>query len=469
MTVFKMKTVTILLWMAILWIANASFGQQVGMIGDWRDAVKLLDSNSNEDASRAETLLRLELGKPNTPVEAAIGLGIFCAKRGDPTAVDKVLNGIKLKFPQPPLHAAVAIFRLQAWSALAGKKDKGQIKDSFQSLIQNSKVDSLPDSQFVTAFFVGSCFGTIDNELGAEAIDPTQLHPWKQLFSASEDSMVRGAFTQGYETSRSKVNRLLSRFEELKKLGMEDAKASHALMEGQLETDKAGLGADREAVTLLEKSNDTKIKELAGERKRTEATIARMNREWNIKTPGHPGVEKPPPIVPNRLDIYIEPYATYLDWVVDKSGNRVQQQRTVQKSYSQIEAERDERYRVILMEYRNVRADYDQYINRYRRDIAAWTKTDADRREKLQKAKGEGEQALHAIRQESEKLRAESDEATKLLASRSADLRRRQSEFLLDQQILPVIETGRTADLVDPKLFELFHFAREKKLLLDSQ
>jgi hypothetical protein len=468
MTVFKMKTVAILLWSAFLSIAEVGFGQQVGMIGDWRDAVKLLDSSSDEDAGRAEHLLRLELGKPNTPVQAAIGLGIFCIKRGDAAALDKVLSGIKLKFPQLPPHVVAAVHRMQAWSDLANKRDQERVQESFQALIQGFKDDTLLDSQYVTAFFVGSCFGTIDNELGGETIEPARLHPWKQDFSEHEISAIRSAFTQGYETSRSKVSRFLSRLEELKKLGIEQAKAMHTQAESQLETDKAGLSADREAVNQLEKSNDSRIKERSNDRKRIESTLARLNREWKVQTPGHPGVEKPPPIVPNRLDIYIEPFITYLEWVVDSSGNRVQVPRTVQKSYHQIESERDERYRTILAEYRIIRAEYDQYINRYRRDVAAWTKNDADRRQKLQTSKGEAEQALQVIRQETEKLRSESDEATKLLSLRSADLRRRQTEFMLDQRIIPAIETGRITDLVDPKLFELFHFAREKKLLLDT-
>ncbi len=184
--------------------------------------------------------------------------------------------------------------------------------------------------------------------------------------------------------------------------------------EGELEANQTALTADREAVTLLEKSNDTKIKELAAERKRTEASIAKLNRDWKIPTPGHPGAEKPPPVVPNRLDIFVDPYMTYVEWVTDKNGNRIPQQRTIQKTFGQIEAERDDRYRAILAEYRAIRADYDQYINRYRREMATWTKNDSERRAKLQAGKAEAEQALVAIRQESERLRNENEEAAKL-------------------------------------------------------
>jgi hypothetical protein len=468
MTVFKLKTLTILLGVAILANVRPGHAQQVGMIGDWRDAVKLLDSNSDEESSRAEQLLRLELGKATTPVDAAIGLGLFCAKRGDSAAVEKVLNGIKLKFPQPSPHAVAAVLRLQTWSSFAGKFDAVQRNDRLKSMIDAFSKSTSSDSQVLTAFFGGSTFGMIDNELGKDMVDPVQLHAWKQVFSSHGDSGIRAAFTQGYETTRSKVSRVLARYEELKGLGLDQAKENHARAEGELEANQVALTADREAVVLLEKSNDTKIKELTAERKRTEANIAKLNRDWKIPTPGHPGVEKPPPIVPNRLDIYVDPYMTYVEWVTDKNGNRIPQQRTVQKNYSQIEAERDERYRAILAEYRVIRADYDQYINRYRREISTWTKNDAERRAKLQSGKAEAEDALHAIRKESERLRDESEEASKLLSNRSAELRRRQTEFSLDQLILPVLESGKVEELVAPQQFELFHYAREKKQLLDA-
>jgi uncharacterized phage infection (PIP) family protein YhgE len=100
--------------------------------------------------------------------------------------------------------------------------------------------------------------------------------------------------------------------------------------------------------------------------------------------------------------------------------------------------------------------------------MATWTKNDAERRAKLQSGKAEAEEALHTIRKESERLRDESEEASKLLSNRSAELRRRQTEFSLDQLILPVLESGKVEELIAPQQFELFHYAREKKQLLDA-
>ncbi len=139
----------------------------------------------------------MELGKATTPVDAAIGLGLFCAKRGDSAAVEKVLNGIQIKFPQPPPPAAAAVLRLQVWGAVAGKVDEAERNDRLKSMIEAFTKSSSPDSQFLTAFFAGSIFGTLDNDLGKGTIDPVQLHALKQVFSSHLDSTIRATFTQG--------------------------------------------------------------------------------------------------------------------------------------------------------------------------------------------------------------------------------------------------------------------------------
>ena len=58
------------------------------------------------------------------------------------------------------------------------------------------------------------------------------------------------------------------------------------------------------------------------------------------------------------------------------------------------------------------------------------------------------------------------EEAAKLLARRQSDWKRAAALLELDRILLPAAEANRVWSLFRPPHFELFHYHREKRLLL---
>ena len=88
-------------------------------IRTWVDATRLLDSQSVQELQRGEAWLRQALAKEETPVEAAWALALFCVKRDDLSAVDRVIKAVAQRYPELPLPVAIAIERLKVTVALA--------------------------------------------------------------------------------------------------------------------------------------------------------------------------------------------------------------------------------------------------------------------------------------------------------------------------------------------------------------
>ncbi len=181
------------------------------------------------------------------------------------------------------------------------------------------------------------------------------------------------------------------------------------------------LAVEREAASQLEKSNEARVKELNAERKRTETEQARINRDSRIATPGHPGPEKAPPQVPNRFDIYVEPFTVIWETVTDSNGNRTQIQRTVPRSNADMELERNDRFRLIMLDYNAARSAYENISRSIEAISPSGRPTISNGVRKLSADHARTDRRILEIRQETERLRLEIDEATRILSSRNAE------------------------------------------------
>jgi hypothetical protein len=330
-----------------------------------------------------------------------------------------------------------------------------------------ARLPSLTDEDLaLTAFLLGSILGMLDHPLAESPLAVAAAHETKRSLSNLADERARVAFQQSYESARGRGEAMARRWMAIEPLGLAVAKAEHAKGLQESEATRVALEADREAVTALEQSAEPRLKNLSGERKRMEAALAKIAREWQTTTAGHPGRERPAPVPPNRELIFVDPYIIFWDTIIDSDGNRRDRQRTVPKSYTQIEIERDEKYRLLMADYRLVRSEYDVYYKQYLQQLESWKTRDRQRREGLTQEKAAIEGQLLATRAAYDQLRGEMEEAAKLLARRQSDWKRAAALLELDRILLPAAEANRVWSLFRPPHFELFHYHREKRLLL---
>jgi hypothetical protein len=454
-------------WLSGLWLGGGGplvLGQPAGMLGNWQEAAKFVDSVHREDCRQAEKLLRLELGREGTPAQAAWGLGLFCVKRGDGPAVERVLAGIQQKYPHGDASMQAACGRLRLWSLLATEKPQEFAKE-LSSMME--RLPSMTEEDLaLTAFLLGSILGMLDHPLAESPLTVEVAHETKRSLSNLADERARVAFQQSYESARGRGDAIAKRLTAMEPVGLAAAKAEHAKGLQESEATRVTLEADREAVAAWEKSAEPRLKVLSSERKRMEAALAKIAREWQTNTAGHPGRERPAPVPPNRELIFVDPYIILWDTIIDSDGNRRDRQRTVPKSYTQIEIERDEKYRLLLADYQLARREYDLYYKQYLQQLEGWKARDRQRREGLTQEKAAIETQLSATRQAYDQLRGEMEEAAKVLARRQADWKRTAALLELDRIVLPAAEANRIWSLFRPPHFELFQYHREKRRLL---
>jgi hypothetical protein len=434
------------------------------MAGTWRDSVKLVDSILIDESERAEKLLRLELTENDTPAEAAWALGLFCVKRHDGEAVERVINGVAKKFPTHSDAVSLAMSRLQLWQAL-NQNNPEAVNERLAKLIDETIQLGSGEDFSCTAAFLGSVCGMLDNDRSESPLEAKTIHRTKQRFLESSDQNVRSSFIQSYDLALAKAKQFEERVKALEEIRAEELKSNLEKGAAELEQLKLNQVANRESLNQIEKSNERRLKDLAAERKRMETALTKLSKDARTATPGHPGNLNPPPRPPNRSLIFVDPYQVIIDVVIDKNGNRTDVQRTVPKSYYQIEAERDDRFRILQAEYSVVKATYDQYANRFRQQLDSWTKRDQERRDKNAAEQQRGNEQLAAIRDEFEKLKSENDEASQLLARQNIELKRLQAQLTLDQAVIPAIIENNLSGLFRPAHFELFNYGREKRWL----
>lgn len=463
----KTTALTLILLTAIIAPRLSHSQNPPSILKDWQAAAKLADSVSPDDWKVAESYLRLELGKASTPGEAAWALALFCVHRNDGDDLDRVLGGIAQRFPSRSASFESALSRLLVWRLIADPhRDKAALQTNFQQLVDEATASQNTEDGVLTCYLLGSTLGMFELDIAESPFAPELVHEWKQELSTLPQTELRNAFLQSFESSLSRANTYAKRLDELRTMGLEQARMM--LTASQTERDQLDetLKAERLVVDQLQKSNEARTKELQTERKRIEAELSKISREWKQSTPGHPGAERPPPIEPRRADIFVDPVYIIWEWITDSQGNRVKIQRTIAKTYSEIEAEREDRFRGLMNDYRQVKAQYDRYYSQYRRSLDAWSQSDQARRDKLQRDRADAEKRLKDTQQELGRLKTESDEAGKLITAKANALKKLSVSIELDELLLPRAEANDEATLFSTKHFDLLNYGREKRRLI---
>ena len=158
----------------------------------------MLDSLSADEAKRGEAWLRKELAKSETPVEAAWALALFCIKRDDLTALDRVIKAIGQRYPNPPLPVAIAIERMTLSIALS-QDDTASAEAAIRKIANAALNEQIPnEDRQLNASSIGAIVGMLESEVAQSPIAIETLNRVKETLAGAKKDDISGQFHFAY-------------------------------------------------------------------------------------------------------------------------------------------------------------------------------------------------------------------------------------------------------------------------------
>jgi hypothetical protein len=475
MKTIALSTISLAIFLGDVHVVHLS-AQEANVASDnksnWLDAVKLLDNQSSEDAKHGETLLRQELARSETPVEAAWALTLFCIKRSDWVATEKVLKAIETRYPNPPTPVLVALERIKLSVALAqGDKEAGEA--AFKKIAATATNTSIAkEDRQLSAASIGAIVGMLQVDAARSSIAKELLDQVRDTLTAITKDDISPQFQFGYQSSESKAGLLSEKLAALETAGIEATQAELQKIMVDRETQNQSVEEAEEALRLAKLNTEEQVKANRLSIKQLQANVAKLEKSWKVPTSGHPGAEKPAPAKPQKYDIVVDEYEFRSETVTetDSNGKQVQRRRNVRvrRPQAEIDRDRDYQYARLMDVYRIRKAEYDEYIVKYRNVLAAWIQADQDRREKLQDDKRANLQRVAELNKQIDDLEAERAVSAKALT----EMRRKLKELENEEEILSEVVRAATTQKAErsfrPGFFETVFVEKEKSRLLKS-
>ena len=439
-------------------------------IRTWVDATRLLDSQSVQELQRGEAWLRQALAKEETPVEAAWALALFCVKRDDLSAVDRVIKAVAQRYPELPLPVAIAIERLKVTVALA-QENVAEAESAMKRLanVTTSKVISKEDQQ-LNAVCIGTLIAMLDTDMAQSPLSQETFDLAKKAIPSLNNSAISSQFEKAYEFSKALAKSLSIKFETINQTGIESVKTEQiSLTKRYAELSKTFDDAEEEHKSTKRNADD-QSKANRVSIKRLQAFVTQLEKNWKIVTPGHPGPMRPAPEMPIKSKVYVDETETRYETttVTDANGNRVQKQtrKEVRRPQTEIDRERDQKYAGLLQAFNANRAEYDRYLVRYQDAFATWSQADRDRRETMKKEKEDSLQQAASLDKQIDDLEAEKVDGGKQITAMRAQLKQLKLECDSVAEVLRATAIQKPQSSFRPGFFETIFVDQEKSRLL---
>ncbi len=441
-------------------------------ISTWTDAFKLLDSLSPDEAKRGEVWLRTELAKSETPVEAAWALALFCIKRDDLKALDRVIKAIGQRYPNPPSPVAIAIERMKLSIALS-QNDAAAAEAAIKKITNATLNEQIPnEDRQLNASSIGAIVGMLEPQAAQSPIAIETLNRVKETLGAMKEDDIGNQFRFAHKAAKAKASELADKFAAIEVSGIDPIKAELQELTSDRETHLKSIGKSEEALRLTKLNADEQTKANRISIKRIQAYIAKLEQDWKTPTAGHPGPEKPAPAKPLKSSIQVDEYEYKNETVTETDSNGKQVQRTrskrVRRPQSEIEREREFRYVSLMEVYRLKKAEYDEYIAKYRNVLATWIQADRDRREKLQEDKRNSLQQASDLNNQIDELDAERVAAVKELTEMRMRLKQLENQRELLAEVVRTAAIQKPESSFRPGFFETVFVEKEKARLLKT-
>ncbi len=441
-------------------------------ISTWTDAFKLLDSLSAEEAKRGESWLRKELAKSETPVEAAWALALFCVKRDDLTALDRVIKAIGQRYPNPPLPVAIAIERMTLSIALS-QDDTASAEAAIRKIANAALNEQIPnEDRQLNASSIGAIVGMLESEVAQSPIAIETLNRVKETLAGAKKDDISGQFHFAYEAAKAKATQLADRLAAIEVSGIDPIKAELQELTNERESQLKSFEDGEEAMRLTKLNADEQTKANRVSIKRIQAYVTKLEQNWKVPTAGHPGPEKPAPEKPLKSSIPVDVYEYKNETVTETDSNGKQVQRTrnkqVRRSQSDIDHEREFKFARLMEIYRFKKAEYDEYIVEYRIVLATWIQADRDRREKLQEDKRNSLQQASDLNKQIDELDAGRAAAAKELAEMRTHLKQLENQRETLAEVVRAVAIQKPESSFRPGFFETVFVEKEKNRLLKA-
>ncbi len=440
----------------------------------WQEACKLIGTQDNALAERIEKSLREALRSPERTEVMACALMLSCVERGDTDGVKSALAGTRSVFPTASVETQSFMARVRLWLWLSANtpKEVEYAASTFRDLVTSTHRGELPKVELrAHAQLLGTVCGMLQPESAESPIPADTLKIAEQCLSASNIPDVKSRFKQSQQNAKQRAAALEQTIGNIKSKIPDDVTNEQATRKSRL----AELGYEftntRDLMIEIVRNSREVSRQNKFDRRKLADYIRRLKREWTTPTAGHPGQPPIEPGVPQKSYIKVVEYTEIDDYETrtDVDGNKYEVKvgtKRKDRSQSDIDRERNEKYSRLMAEYQLLKADFDRRIAIYVPLLNSWIESDRVRRLKLQEENTAAEARSEELLTSNKQLRKEAVEAKSEFREQRSDVEVLAGEYELTDIALQSLASKSFCSAFRPPHFKLIDVDEEKNRLM---
>jgi hypothetical protein len=432
------------------------------------DAIRSIDTLNEKEAESLVAFLEQSIEKDSVDTLAHCGLAIMQFRA-------RSFDAAKLSFEKAgaanaarPTRLTTAKFQLVC---AINTEDAELATSLFQSLLNACQRESTPIALRKSyCEWMGEVIGVLDFEEAKSPIASEILTKAKKSLMGIAETKLAQAFTDRYTLSHLKaleIRKALLRFEEIGEAGLQELdKSLSDDIEKAEQTLADALKESREISNETQTALKTLRLELLSIRdqlRKNEAESARPGPGMPIPVPQPLG----PPPRPIREAIYVDPF--YLRLVVEiVDGRRIERYVRERRDFRDIEAERNNIFQRQMIQYQSLMDSYNiQQANysQYQKDLAAWRKSEDERRKQLAQQRRDLEGISVATKANIDAIESKKKDTSEVTAIRN-QISLWKTERDSYRSVLEATKSGNPHRALRPRTLSPSLITDEKNLLL---
>lgn len=396
-----------LIVMHSLWPGSTVLAQESSTTSDsdLLRAIELLDSHDDRECEASERALQSAFKRNPKSQIAACGMAFARFQSEDAQATLQWIRSIPSRETLPK-ELQITVAKLELCAAIAALQPELAEK-RFNGIVNaatNEKIDKNQRQAYAELAAVVIDFLTAAP--GRSPIKIETLEKADELLTVTSNASVASVYQSARKKSKTQSANIKEWLEKLGSQSAEQRKSTLAELESILGTRKETLEEFRQSATkATANQKDVHRAYTVGAKKlNVDHTIAASEPP----ALGHPGAEPRPPTVPVKSSIRVDEYE-------DKKDSEGKSKR-VRRRQSDIDAEKDRKFRRMQEEYNGAKAAYDRNRLIYNDLLSSWQEREQLRRQQLEKR-------LAGIKESLDRLSSDDNQAETERKSASEDFK----------------------------------------------
>jgi hypothetical protein len=432
------------------------------------DAIRSIDTSNEKEAESLVAFLEQSIEKDNSDTLAHCGLAIMQFRA-------RSFDAAKLSFEKAgtanaarPTRLTTAKFQL----VCAINTEDAELSTSlFQSLLNACQRESTPIAiRKSYCEWMGEVIGVLDFVEAKSPIAPEILTKAKKSLLGIAETKLAEAFSDRYASTHARaeeIRKAILRFGEIGEAGLEEIDKS---LSNDIEKAEQAMADALKESRDISNETQTALKAMRLELISLRDQLRKIDAESARPGPGMPIPVQPPfgpPPRPIREAIYVEPF--FLRLIVEiVDGRRIERYVRERRDFRDMEAERNNIFQSQMIQYQSLMDNYNiqqAIYSQYQKDLAAWRRSEDERRKQLAQQRRELEGISIAT-----KTNIDSIESKKKDSSEISELRNQiaqwKSEQISIRSVLEAAKSGNPHRALRPRTLTPSLITDEKNLLL---